>query len=96
MIKENHLKKIAVDVGVATSTVSDWKKPRKEIGDFCCKIICKDMLKGRGTVKKAKNVTLRALKNVNHKTLLVVYRSQKSGWTVFCLKIGFLLTFFLK
>lgn len=56
--KGEALKKIAAELGVGTSTVSDWKKQRKEIEDFCCKMICKDSLEGRGTAKKAKNETL--------------------------------------
>ena len=52
------LKNIAAEYGVGTSTVSDWKKNRKEIEDFCFKMITKDSLQNRGTVKKARNESL--------------------------------------
>lgn len=56
--KGEMLKKISEEFGVGTSTVSDWKKNRKEIEDFCFKMISKDSLEGRGTIKKAKNEQL--------------------------------------
>ncbi|XP_076643996.1 cag [Halictus rubicundus] len=52
------LKRVAIDLGVGTSTVSDWKKNRKEIEDFCAKMVSRDGLDNRGTIKKAKNATL--------------------------------------
>ncbi|XP_017790206.1 PREDICTED: jerky protein homolog-like [Habropoda laboriosa] len=52
------LKSVAIDLGVGTSTVSDWKKNRKEIEDFCAKMVSRDSLGNRGTIKKAKNVRL--------------------------------------
>ncbi|CAK9800674.1 Jerky protein homolog-like [Anthophora quadrimaculata] len=52
------LKSVAIDLGVGTSTVSDWKKNRKEIEDFCAKIVSRECLGNRGTIKKAKNVRL--------------------------------------
>ncbi|XP_078037295.1 DNA-binding domain-containing protein cag [Augochlora pura] len=52
------LKRVAIDLGVGTSTVSDWKKNRKDIEDFCAKMVSRDSLSNRGTIKKAKNVTL--------------------------------------
>lgn len=56
--KGESLKNIASELGVGTSTVSDWKKNRKEIEEFCFKMISKDSLEGRGTIKKAKNEEL--------------------------------------
>ncbi|KAK1130636.1 hypothetical protein K0M31_020519 [Melipona bicolor] len=56
--KGEPLKSVAIDLGVGTSTVSDWKKNRKEIEDFCAKMVSRDSLGNRGTIKKAKNVTL--------------------------------------
>lgn len=52
------LKKIAEEYGVGTSTVSDWKKNRIKIEEFCFKMISKDSLEGRGTIKKAKHEQL--------------------------------------
>ncbi|XP_016905758.1 jerky protein homolog-like isoform X1 [Apis cerana] len=56
--KGEPMKSVAVDLGVGTSTVSDWKKNRKEIEEFCAKMVSRDSLGNRGTIKKAKNVTL--------------------------------------
>ena len=56
--KGEPLRSIAIDLGVGISTVSDWKKNRKEIEDFCAKMVSRDSLGNRGTIKKAKNVTL--------------------------------------
>lgn len=56
--KGESLRSIAIDLGVGISTVSDWKKNRKEIEDFCAKMVSRDSLGNRGTIKKAKNVTL--------------------------------------
>ncbi|XP_043250755.1 jerky protein homolog-like [Colletes gigas] len=56
--KGEPMKSVAIDFGVGTSTVSDWKKNRKEIENFCAKMVTRDSLGNRGTVKKAKNVTL--------------------------------------
>lgn len=56
--KGESLKAIAEELGVGTSTVSDWKKNRNQIEDFCLKMMSKDSLEGRGTAKKAKNVQL--------------------------------------
>lgn len=49
------LRSIALEFGVGTSTVSDWKRNRADIEDFCRKMIAKDSLRNRGTTKKAKN-----------------------------------------
>ena len=56
--KGEQLKCVASDLGVGASTVSDWKKNRKEIEEFCAKMVSRDCLGNRGTIKKAKNVTL--------------------------------------
>ena len=44
--KGESLKKIAAESDVGTSTVSGWKRQRKEIEHFCCKMLCKDNLEG--------------------------------------------------
>ncbi|XP_076173807.1 cag isoform X2 [Ptiloglossa arizonensis] len=56
--KGEPMKSVATALGVGTSTVSDWKKNRKDIEDFCAKMVSRDSLGNRGTIKKAKNVTL--------------------------------------
>lgn len=56
--KGESIKSIASYYGVGTSTVSDWKKNRKNIEDFCYKMISKDSLDNRCKAKKAKNETL--------------------------------------
>lgn len=56
--KGEPLKKIAYELGVGTSTVSDWKKNRKTIEDFWSKSISNDSLDDRRNVKKAKLDTL--------------------------------------
>lgn len=58
MDKGEPLRSVAIGLGVGTSTVSDWKKNRKEIEDFCAKMLSRHSLGNRGTTKKAKNVTL--------------------------------------
>lgn len=49
------LKNIAAEYGVGTSTVSDWKKNRADIEDFCSKMVSKDCLSDRRMATKAKN-----------------------------------------
>lgn len=56
--KGESLKNIAAEFGVGTSTVSDWKKNRKRIEDFCFKMISKDSLDNRCKAKTAKLETL--------------------------------------
>ncbi|KAJ8981828.1 hypothetical protein NQ317_004778 [Molorchus minor] len=56
--KGESLRAIAKEFGVGASTVSDWKKNRKEIEDFCRKLISKNSLQTRGTTKKAKYESL--------------------------------------
>lgn len=56
--KGESLKNIAAEFGVGTSTVSDWKKNRNRIEDFCFKMISKDSLDNRCKAKKAKLETL--------------------------------------
>ncbi|XP_054011368.1 jerky protein homolog-like [Hylaeus anthracinus] len=56
--KGEPMKRVATDLGVGASTVSDWKKNRKEIEGFCAKMVSRDSLGNRGTIKKAKNVML--------------------------------------
>ncbi|XP_076230936.1 cag [Calliopsis andreniformis] len=56
--KGEPLRRVAIDLGVGVSTVSDWKKNREEIEDFCAKMLSRDCLGNRGTTKKAKNVIL--------------------------------------
>ncbi|XP_050514036.1 jerky protein-like [Diabrotica virgifera virgifera] len=51
-------KTIAASYGVGTSTVSDWKKNRTKIEEFCFKMITKDSLDNRRKANKAKNETL--------------------------------------
>lgn len=52
--KGESLKSIALSYGVGESTVSDWKKKRKEIEEFCCKLDTKGALESRSTIKKPK------------------------------------------
>uniref|UniRef100_A0A6P7GUF6 Jerky protein homolog-like n=1 Tax=Diabrotica virgifera virgifera TaxID=50390 RepID=A0A6P7GUF6_DIAVI len=56
--KGESLKTIAASYGVGTSTVSDWKKNRTKIEEFCFKMITKDSLYNRCKANKAKNETL--------------------------------------
>uniref|UniRef100_A0A1B6DW01 HTH CENPB-type domain-containing protein n=1 Tax=Clastoptera arizonana TaxID=38151 RepID=A0A1B6DW01_9HEMI len=49
------LKKIATEYGVGSSTVSDWKKHRREIENFCAKMVSVD---NRVTTKQAKDKLL--------------------------------------
>ncbi|CAL7939040.1 unnamed protein product [Xylocopa violacea] len=58
MDKGELMERIAIDLEVGISTISDWKKNRKEIEDFCAKMVSRESLGNRGTIKKAKNVTL--------------------------------------
>nr|CAI5824570.1 unnamed protein product [Callosobruchus analis] len=52
------LTRIATDLGVGKQTVCDWKRNRKEIEEFCSKMITKDSLGNRSTMKKPKNEKL--------------------------------------
>uniref|UniRef100_A0A6P7FUR9 Jerky protein-like n=1 Tax=Diabrotica virgifera virgifera TaxID=50390 RepID=A0A6P7FUR9_DIAVI len=56
--KGESLKAIVASCGVGTSTVSDWKKNRTKIEEFCFIMITKDSLDNRCKAKKAKNETL--------------------------------------
>lgn len=56
--KGESLKNIAIEYGVGPTTVGDWKKNRCQIEDFCAKMVTKDSLGNRATIKKAKNETL--------------------------------------
>ncbi|XP_050503675.1 jerky protein homolog-like [Diabrotica virgifera virgifera] len=56
--KGEYLKTIAASYGVGTFSVSDWKKNRTKIKEFCFKMITKDSLDNRCKVNKAKNETL--------------------------------------
>ncbi|XP_050498761.1 tigger transposable element-derived protein 2-like [Diabrotica virgifera virgifera] len=56
--KGESLKTVAASYGVGTSTVSDWKKNRTKIEEFCFKLITKDSLDNRCKTNKAKNETL--------------------------------------
>ncbi|XP_028139627.1 jerky protein homolog-like [Diabrotica virgifera virgifera] len=56
--KGESLKTIAASYGVGRSTVSDWKKNRTKIEEFCFKMITKDSLDNRCKANKAKNETL--------------------------------------
>lgn len=56
--KGEPMKNIAAELGVGSSTVSDWKKNRKEIEYFCAKVVSVESLAKRGTVKRAKNELL--------------------------------------
>lgn len=56
--KGDTLKNIAAEYGVGVSTVCDWKKNRKDIEDFCAKMVSKDSLKTRSTARKAENENL--------------------------------------
>lgn len=51
-------KTIAEDYGVGISTVSDWKKNRKHIEDFCGKVVDKNSLVNRSTARMSKNEDL--------------------------------------
>lgn len=74
--KGEPMKSVAVDLGVGTSTVSDWKKNRKEIEEFCAKMVSRDSLGNRGTIKKAKNVTLMHSMYGIFKNVKMVYQCQ--------------------
>jgi len=56
--KGESLKNIAAEFGVGTSTVSDWKKNRERIENFCFKMISKDSLDNRCKAKTSKLDTL--------------------------------------
>uniref|UniRef100_A0A6P7FZZ9 Jerky protein-like n=1 Tax=Diabrotica virgifera virgifera TaxID=50390 RepID=A0A6P7FZZ9_DIAVI len=56
--KGESLKTIAASYRVGTSTVSDWKKNRTKIEEFCFKMITKESLNNRCKANKAKNETL--------------------------------------
>ncbi|CAK9811781.1 hypothetical protein ANTPLA_LOCUS7162 [Anthophora plagiata] len=49
------MKSVAIDLGVGTSTVSDWKKNRKETEDFCAKMVSRDSL---GPILRKKALSL--------------------------------------
>ena len=52
------LTKIAQELGVGKQTVSDWKTNRKEIENLCAKMVSKDSLGNKRTLKTPKNETL--------------------------------------
>ncbi|KAB0792773.1 hypothetical protein PPYR_14732 [Photinus pyralis] len=56
--KGESMRSIAQEMGVGSSTVSDWKRNRKEIEEFCKKMVTAVGLQGRGTMKSAKNKQL--------------------------------------
>lgn len=58
MDKGESVKNISIEYGVGVATVCDWKKNRSQIEDFCAKMVSKDSLGNRSTVKKPKNESL--------------------------------------
>ncbi|GBO14930.1 hypothetical protein AVEN_275083-1 [Araneus ventricosus] len=52
--KDKSLKSIALSFSVGGSTVSDWKKKRKELESFCSKLVIKGAFESRFTLKKPK------------------------------------------
>lgn len=56
--KGESVKNISIEYGVGAATVCDWKKNRSQIEDFCAKMVSKDSLGNRSTIKKPKNESL--------------------------------------
>lgn len=53
--KGEHIKSVALDLGVGESTVKDWRRNRKEIEKFCHQVESDVSLNTRSTLKKPKH-----------------------------------------